>query len=138
MAKINPALQTVNTHRVYLPSTFNEENEDDRVWLEIKDSLLLSDKLNNIVGRDAGERVVNGLASAIVAWNYTEDGTPDSPMIPITEAIINAQITEPEDVKLLFEEYQKTVEATKGLSTEQKKTSLDTTPPSPEASPIQI
>ncbi len=139
MAKLK-TLTEINTHRVFLPSTADAPDENDRVWLDIKDSLLLSDKIDASVGDSTGDKIINGLASIITAWNYTEDGTPDSPMIPITGEIIDAQIVDPEDVKLLVEEYSKTVQATQGLSVDEKKTSLDTTPPAstPEVDPTLV
>lgn len=136
MAKITDYKAT--THKVYLPSTANAENEDDRVWVEFKDQLQLSDKVGAASGRNVGDSVVNGLSSLIVAWNYTEDGTPNTPMIPITAELIDKVINDPQDVKLVMEEYYKAVQNTKHLSTEEKKTSLGTSPQPAVVSPPQI
>lgn len=137
MARLH-STEAFKTHRIYLPSTAKAENIDDRVWLDVKDTLLLSDKFEMTNSGKFSDKLVSALASYIVAWNYTEDGTDNSPMIPITADIINREISDPEDVKLLTTEYFNAVGATKGISVAEKKTSLDTTPPSTPASDPQI
>lgn len=120
---------SVSSHKVWLPST-KDLPEDDRVWFELKDELTLADKINAGVGETAGDKAIMAIISMITAWNYTEDGTPNSNMIPITFDSFSVAIKTDEDFLLLLNEFNKAKDkSVNTVSSTEKKTSSDTTQP---------
>ncbi len=118
------------TTKLYLPSTKDEPNEADRAFVVIRSKL----RGGNIVdiSEMEGGNILKGLAALtflIESWNYTEDGTPNSPMIPISEDSIRK--LDDDDFGFLSEwALAHVINKPVGLTDEQKKSSMSTSPTS--------
>lgn len=117
-----PKLGTDKVKKVFLPSTENEPNEEDRAWVVVKEKLLLRDLVALSDGANDTENALNGLASYIKDWNFTkDDGTKED---------INAESVgrlEAVDFNFLAGEMKAVTDSVKGaLSIEEKKDSTST------------
>lgn len=124
-----PSLKKSTTTKVFLPSTAELTDENDRVWFELKTTLLLSDYAAFTDETDPTKQAILLLSKVVVDWNLNVDGEPDT-KLPITvENIDEFAGQNLSDFAYLSELIGKSLAAnTKGLSTDEKKTSsLDST-----------
>lgn len=120
-----PKFKDAPTTRVYLPSTYHEQNEDDRAWVEMRTKVYLGDTLAVTNIQDSLESNLASLTRLITAWNYTdEDGRP----FPVTTE--NMQKLEKSDYEFLDRWIGENLQShPEGLSAEEKKTSSATSIP---------
>jgi hypothetical protein len=112
--------------KLSLPSTKDEPNEGDRAWVEIRSRLSLGD-IADIAELSTGPTSQNllGLSKLITNWNYTEDGTPNTPKMEIT--LDNVRKMDPVDFDFLTDWLDQQVgKALEGLGVEEKKASTAT------------
>jgi hypothetical protein len=119
--------------KLVLPSS----TEGDEAWVIVSHDLSLEDMIA-VEGADSQtEAGIISLGRLIKDWNYTEDGTPDSPKVPITRDTV-LQLT-PEDFNFLsnwFVDLKSKKEA--GLSAEEKKASGSTSVTPPTATDPEV
>lgn len=113
-----------DTERLDLPSSTTA----DPVWVEIHKTLLLGDMVSLASDMGAGEKSIVLLERLLTDWNFTEDGTPATPKVPINvETISKLNIA---DFTFLSNWINDNLTAASaGLSTTEKKTSTSTSIP---------
>lgn len=130
--------------RVELPAV---EGEDDRAWCEIRTGVTFGDVVEMQKGLTEAEQSEIMLSRLIQDWNFTEDGTANTPKLDITPAAIHAM----SGVYALFlaEWVEKNVEVPKQdevIGADEKKSSSSTSAAAsmdsgqvpPESPPITI
>lgn len=131
-----PKLVKIQTEKIYLPSTINEPNEDDRAWVELKKQAVGGDVINASFGTDNMDRTARLAASLIVAWNFTDD---EGNVEPITAEKVSLMM--PEDfsaVVIKVKEFvNKSAESKLPQEGEKKTTSTDILTPSIQSTPTE-
>lgn len=82
-----PSLKKVETTRLYIPSTKDAPNEADRIWVDVKSSLLLSD-FGSLGDGNQIDQTLDLLSKVIVDWNLTVDGSEEK--LPVTKENVDA------------------------------------------------
>ena len=76
-----PQFKSENLEKVYLPSTQNETNEDDKAWVVIDTNLTAAAMIGLKTG-DGGAASLHMVARAIKDWNFTDS---QGGKVPITD-----------------------------------------------------
>lgn len=123
-----PKLGNTTTTKFWLPTTKDEPNEDDRAYVELKNTLTMGDLLALNECKTDTERGIVLFGKIIKDWNFTEDGTPASPKLPINTE--NIDKLDPQDFVAISEWVNDNItDSLKGLNTEEKKRSSSTSIP---------
>lgn len=124
-----PKLIKVNTEKIYLPSTENEPNEDDRAFVEMKTQAIGGDMMSAGIGVDNVERTIRLIAALVTNWNFTDEEGKIEPINYETIARL-----EPQDFTVLAVKVKdivnKSSETKLPQDEEKKTTSTDTLTPS--------
>ena len=135
-----PKLGQFTTSQIELPSTSDSE---DKAFVEVKTKLNLGDSADLYKVENEMDRTILGLTLIIVNWNYTEDGTPDTPKLPINESTVR-QLDPSDFVFLANKLTEMREEQEAGLSKSEQKVlpsgsgQAETPTPLPTSLPISV
>lgn len=117
-----PKLGSTDTTRLELPST---KDSEDKAWIEVRTTLLLGDVAEMTKHDGITDQTIALISKVVSAWNYTEDGTPGTAVLPITTENINKLNIQ--DFKFIAAWVTDNLETTQaGVSDDEKKTLSDT------------
>lgn len=76
-----PQIKKHNSKRIYLKSTINEVDINDRLYVEMKDGFTAQEYLEVIKAQTGYEQALAGITTLTTSWNATDS---DNNALPIT------------------------------------------------------
>lgn len=127
----------VEIEKLYLPSTVNEPNEEDKAWVKVKNKVLFADTEVLLSADSEYTQRLNLLVAYISEWNFTDENNAP---LEINEE--NVAKLEAIDAKFIVDDVNSkilTAQSKGGLTTEEKKALPSTsTQPTPGKIPVNL